>query len=127
MRKREDRRRISGDRIPITDALRVPVSLRQPEGFDNERALLKARDLGILILERKSPAGSLHDACPQAWRSASRNPSGPDPSKLTAPEKEDAGAGTVFSARASVVQTIGVWEHAPVQTGKIPDSPSMRK
>jgi hypothetical protein len=42
-------------RIPITDALRVQFLCDSREGFDNERALLKARDLGILILEREIP------------------------------------------------------------------------
>lgn len=42
-------------RIPITDALRVQFLCDSREGCDNEAALVRARDLGILILEREVP------------------------------------------------------------------------
>ena len=42
-------------KIPITDALRVQFLCDSQEGFDNETMLMKARDLGILIMEREVP------------------------------------------------------------------------
>lgn len=42
-------------KIPITDALRVQFMCDSQEGFDNETMLMKARDLGILIMEREVP------------------------------------------------------------------------
>jgi hypothetical protein len=42
-------------RIPITDALRVQFLCDSQEGCGNETALLKARTLGILILDREIP------------------------------------------------------------------------
>ena len=42
-------------RIPITDALRVQFLCDSREGRDSEAALARARDLGILILDRDVP------------------------------------------------------------------------
>ena len=42
-------------RIPITDALRVQFLCDSREGCDNEAALARARDRGILILDREVP------------------------------------------------------------------------
>jgi len=42
-------------KIPITDALRVQFMCDSQEGFDNETMLIKAKDLGILIIEREIP------------------------------------------------------------------------
>ena len=42
-------------RIPITDALRVQFLCDSREGCDSEAVLARARDLGILILDREVP------------------------------------------------------------------------
>ena len=55
----EETARIASDlpemRIPITDALRVQFLCDSREGRDSEAALARARDLGILILDRDVP------------------------------------------------------------------------
>ncbi len=42
-------------RIPLTDALRVQFVCDDLEGLRNEAILIKARDLGILIVDREIP------------------------------------------------------------------------
>ncbi len=42
-------------RIPLTDALRVQFLCDDVEGFRNEAMLKKARDLGILMVDRDVP------------------------------------------------------------------------
>jgi hypothetical protein len=42
-------------KIPLTDALRVQFLCDSQEGFENVTLLTKAKDLGILILEREIP------------------------------------------------------------------------
>lgn len=42
-------------RIPLTDALRVQFVCDDMEGMDSKEVLLRARDLGVLIVEREVP------------------------------------------------------------------------
>jgi hypothetical protein len=42
-------------KIPLTDALRVQFLCDSKQGFENLQMLTKARDLGILIMEREIP------------------------------------------------------------------------